>query len=401
MEKLVAILEISSSCVKIVVGYELNGKPQVIYTLVKPTSQIVDNGKFLDVRLLQDTLRELNHINDPSSRLNLNIKEVVLILPPYGLDVFDIDQVTTIVGEDSRVSNLDIRNIYNLIRKSKTPNSNELIDIIPEQFVLDDETSYRTAPIGKSSNTLTIRAKVHTLPPRIQKNYEGITRESGFDVTRCLIAPFAANEVVNSTNEYPNGYILVDIGSHTTTISAVGGKQLVASRHISWGGHNITSRIGTAFNISEEEAEKIKITYGLDKKLTKFPVTICITDDGDGNKTKHNVSELNNIIKSELDNFVKQLNLCVGQLFQNYDPTFVRTLPLVLTGGGSALNGLIGYITTKVQSDVVNLYTPNTIGARHAMFTNCLGAIVANKKYQTVFDESHPKIGTVTRGENK
>lgn len=401
MKKVVAILEISSACVKLVIGYELNNQPQVIYTLVKPTSQIVDNGRFVDTILLQDTLRNLTSIDDPCARLRISINEVVLILPPYGLDVFDINQSTLVVGEDSKVSNLDIRNIYNLIRKSKIPISNELIDIIPDHFVLDDGTSYLNAPLGKPSESLTIQAKVHTLPPHIQNNYEGITHNSGFDVKRCLIAPFVANELIHCKKDMPNDYILVDIGSHVTTISAIGGKKLIASRHFSWGGHNITSSIGTAFNISEEEAEKIKITYGLDKKLPKFPVTICLTDDGNGNSTKHYVTELNQIIKSELDTFVMQLNTSINNLFQGYDQSLIRSLPLILTGGGAALNGLIPYITSKVQSDEVKLFTPKTIGARHPMFTNCLGAIVANKKYQTVFDESHPKIGTVTRGEHK
>ena len=74
---------------------------------------------------------------------------------------------------------------------------------------------------------------------------------------------------------------------------------------------------------------------------------------------------------------------------------------MILVGGGSLLNGLVSYIEPKVQSEYVKIFNPNTIGARHPSFVNSLGAIVANKKYQTVFDESHPKVGIVSREETK
>ena len=400
MEKSIAVLEISSSCVKIVIGYELNGKPQILYTLVKPTHQIIDNGVFVDVPLLQTTLQGLNKISDVSAKLSIKISEVILILPPYGLEVYNTKQITTVVGEESKVSNVDIRNVYNLIRKGQLPYKHTLVDIIPDKFILDGGTTYLNPPLGESSNALEIEAKIHMLPSDLLKNYEGITKQSGFAIKRCFVSSYTANELIISDKECPQDYILVDIGSHTTTVNAIGGKQLIASRHFSWGGHRITSKIATSFNISENEAEKIKVTYGLDRKKVDFPVPICITDDGNGNETKHSVSELNTIISNELSSFANQLNICINNLLHSIgaDPQCSKKLPVILTGGGSSLNGLVQFIESKLQSDVVKTYCPNTIGARNAIFTNCLGAIIANKKHQAVFDESHPKIGTLTRG---
>ena len=397
MEKSVAVLEISSSCVKIVIGYELEGKPQIIYTLVKPTHQIVDNGRFVDVPTLQTILRGLTKISDVSAKLNIKISEVVLLLPPFGLEIFTTNQITTVVGEESKVSNVDIRNVYNLIRKGQIPPNHALVDIIPDKFELDDGRTYLNPPLGEPSNALIINAKLHTLPKVIVQNYEGITEDSGLAIKRSFISSFAANELISSNKENPQDYILVDIGSHITTVNAIGGKQLISSRYFNWGGHKITSKIATAFNISENEAEKIKITYGLDCKHTDFPVTICITDDGNGHETKHLASELAEIVKSELISFVNQLNMVINNLFQGFDLNSIRQLPIILTGGGSNLNGLVPFIETKLQSGGIKTFSPNTIGARNSIFTNCLGAIVANKKHPVVFDESHPKVGTLTR----
>lgn len=396
MEKPVAVLEISSSSIKLVVGYELNGQPYVLYSLVKPFNLIVDSGTFIDPVLIKESIASMSNILDDSARVKINISEAIVILPPYGLEVFHTQQVTTVVGEDNKVSPLDIRNIFAIIRKGKIPVANGLIDIIPEKYTLDEGVSYQTPPIGLKSQTLAIRAMVHTLPTHISANYQDIVREAGVNVKRTFIAPFAASELLGTYDEVPSEYLLVDIGSHVTTVSFVGGKQLYSSRFFKWGGHNITSKIGETFNISEIEAEKIKVMYGLDKRKMNYQIPICKTDDGTGRETKHTVEELSAIVKSELDIFTSQLNSTINNLLSAYESS-AKTIPIFLVGGGSLLNGLAEYLEPKVQSDYVKVVNVKTLGARNPSLINCLGAVVANSKYQTVFDDMHPRVGQVSR----
>lgn len=396
MEKPVAVLEISSSCIKLLIGYELNGRPQILYSITKPFGLIVDSGNFLDPITIKETIASFANIKDSSAKLNISISEVVLILPPYGLEVFQTQQVTTVVGEDSKIGSIDIRNIYALIRKGKIPATNDLIDIIPDNFIIDQGISYQTPPLGESSNTLTIRAKVHTLPKHINEQYTEAVKESGINVKRPVVAPFGAAELLATYPEIPSEYLLVDIGSHVTTVSLIAGKQLYASRFFAWGGHKITSKIGETFNISETEAEKYKIMYGLDKRKMSYRIPLCKTDDGSGHESKHYVDELTSIVKSELDSFVSQLNSAINNLLVSYDSS-VKSIPMILIGGGSLLNGLPEYIEPKVQSDYVKIASIRTLGARNPSFANCLGAVLANSKYQTVFDDMHPRVGQVTR----
>lgn len=396
MEKPVAVIEISSSAIKLLVGYELNGQPYVLYSLTKPFNLIVDSGTFVDPVVVRDAIASLASIKDDSARVNINISEAVVILPPYGLEIFNTQQVTTVIGEDSKISPLDIRNIYAIIRRGKLPVTNELIDIIPERYILDQGVSYQTPPLGLPSSTLTIRAMVHTLPQHIASGYQNIVRDGGINVKRTFVAPFAAAELLASYEDMPSEYLLVDIGSHMTTVSFIGGKQLYSSRFFKWGGHNITSKIGETFDVSEEEAETIKIMYGLDKRKMHYQIPICKTDDGSGKETKHTVEELCGIVKSELDIFASQLNSTINNLLNQYD-SHAKSIPMILTGGGALLNGLPEYIEPKVQSDYVKVANIKTLGARNPSAINCLGAVLANSKYQVVFDDMHPRVGQVTR----
>jgi cell division ATPase FtsA len=223
-----------------------------------------------------------------------------------------------------------------------------------------------------------------------------ILRHEGMNVRRPIVAPFGVAELLSTYPNMPQDYILVDIGSNITTVSLIGANQLYASRFFEWGGDNITDRIVEAFNINESEAERIKITYGIEKRQYSFHVPVCIKDNGDGNPIKHYSEELNYVIKKELDTFQNQLNNAINEIFNLNDPN-LKSVPMILIGGGSLLNGLVDYLEPKVPSEFVKVVTPTSLGARNPTFFNCLGMLYVNSKYPLTFDEGQTKVGQVTR----
>lgn len=397
MEKPIAVIEITSSSIRLLVGYELDGQPCVLYSLEKPIGHIVEAGNFVDVVALTDAIKSLTEICDDSMKIKIKVTDCVLVLPPYGLEIFQTQQVTTIVSDVGSIQNLDIRNIYALIRNGRVPTNNELIDIIPERFILDQGRSFINPPIGETSQTLTMAAKVHTLPKNIFLYYQQIVNDCNINVSRTFVAPFAASELLATYKDLPSDYFLVDIGSHVTTVSLIGGKELYASRFFAWGSSKLDEKIAQAFNVSLVQAEKIKKTYGIDRQVMSFKVPLVKTSDGNGVETQHYVNELTTLIKSELDKFVSDLNNAINSLLSNYNDNSIKSLPMILIGGGSQLNGLKEYLEPKVQSESVTVVYPRSLGARDSAFVNCLGVVLANAKHPTVFDESRPRVNQVTR----
>ena len=327
----------------------------------------------------------------------LNITDVLLCLPPYSLGIYQTRQVTTVVTEDSKISNLDIKNIYALIRNSAYPlNDKALVDVVPESFTLDHGRIFARPPMGESSSTLTVSAKVQTLPSVLVDNYQTVLANGGMISKRNVVSSLAATELVCSYPNMPSSFILVDIGSNITTVSFVGNGALYGSTFFEWGGDNITERIIEKFNINEADAEKYKIMYGIDYREMNFKAPICTTDDGNGQDVHHYNDELNTIIKGELDIFVQQLNDAINDIVAQHDKSY-RSFPMMLVGGGAELNGLVQYITPKVLSETVEVVRPKTLGARNATFTNCLGAILTYSKYPNLNDESHPRVGVLSR----
>ena len=397
MEKPIAAIELGSKKLKLVVGYEIDGKVYVLYTLVKPYGHAIEAGNFVDPNRVSQTIASVREFTDPSAKLKLNISDVLLCIPPYGLGIYQTRQVTTVVTEDSKISNLDIKNIYALIRNSAYPlNDKALVDVVPESFTLDHGRIFARPPLGESSSTLTVSAKVQTLPNILVENYQTVLSNGGMYSRRNVIAPLAATELIASYGDLPHSFILVDIGSNITTVSFVGNNALYGSTYFSWGGDNITEKIIESFNINEADAEKYKIMYGIDNREMNFKAPICTTDDGSGQEVHHFNDELNEIIKGELDIFVKYLNDAVDQIVAQHDRSY-RSFPMLLVGGGSLLNGLVNYITPKVLSETVTVVSSRTLGARNPTFFNCLGMILTHSKYLNLNDEAHPKVGQVTR----
>ena len=397
MDKPIAAIELGSKKLKLVVGYEIDGQVYVLYTLTKPYGFCIEGGNFVDANKVAETIKSIREFTDPSAKLKLNISDVLLCLPPYGLGIYQTRQVTTVVTEDSKISNLDIKNIYALIRNSAYPlNDKALVDVVPESFTLDHGRIFARPPMGESSSTLTVSAKVQTLPSVLVDNYQTVLANGGMVSKRNVISSLAATELVCSYPNMPSSFILVDIGSNITTVSFVGNGALYGSTFFEWGGDNITERIIEKFNINEADAEKYKIMYGIDYREMNFKAPICTTDDGSGHDVHHYNDELNTIIKSELDIFVEQLNDSINDIVAQHDKSY-RSFPMMLVGGGAELNGLVQYITPKVMSETVEVVKPKTLGARNATFTNCLGAILTYSKYPNLNDESHPRVGVLSR----
>ena len=401
MEKNLAVVEITSNSIRLVVGYILDEQVYILYATTNPIpDDVVINGAVADLESLINELKKIESIKDPVQRLRINISDVILVLPSYGIQIFQTTQVTTVVSEEGKVGLIDLRNLNSLISKERIPSNNELVEVIPDQFVLDQDRVYINPPLGEISNTLTMSAKLHTLPHALLSEYQRAIKLTNMHLSRCIIGTYGAVELIGTYGEYPSDYFLVDIGAKMTTVSFVGRKTLFSSTFFQWGGDNITEAIATKFQINLSDAEKYKMMYGYDYRKMDFEPVVCTIEDENGLKIKHTVTELNQIIKTQLDEFVSKLTYAIQELLKEYDASF-KSLPAIFTGGGSLLNGLVQYVEPKITAEKVMLAAPKTIGARHPSYMNCIGAMKASIKSQSLYDETHPKISSVGRVESK
>ena len=222
MDKFVAAIEFGSKKLKLAVGYELNGQVYVLYTLTKPYGKAIDAGHLIDSASISNSVLEVKEFSDTNAKLKLTISDAILSIPPYGLEVFETSETTTVISDACKIGSYDIRNLYALIKNRGLPQTCDLIDVVPRKYLLDDNREFDTVPYGEASNYISVYAKLHAAPSALVNDYRNALKASGMQVKRLVMAPFGAAELISTYPDLPNDYLLVDIGSDITTVSLIG-----------------------------------------------------------------------------------------------------------------------------------------------------------------------------------
>ncbi|MDY0345421.1 MAG: cell division FtsA domain-containing protein [Bacilli bacterium] len=397
MEKPTAAIEISSAEIKLVVGYEIDEQPIVLYAMRKPIDAFVERGQVVNLIGLIDALREIKEIKDATAKLRLTISEAILILPPLGLEVYQSDKTTNVVSPTGTVEAIDISNVVSLVRKEVVPHGGQIVDIVPDAFALDNGTPLSMQPLGEKSNSLSIFAKIHALPFSVIENFRRAFKEAGITIKRVLVAPHAASYLLAQDLSIPTSYLFIDMGAEVTTVSLVGDRTLFASIYFEKGGKDLTNAIMTNFNLPFDEAEKLKRRYGIDHRHMSFYPTIAKSVDVEEIDKEFTTEDLNQVTEQFVFDYLVSLKQAINSLMANYDKKYLK-MPFVISGGLGRLNGIDELIIEAFPDNKIHFCIPKAIGARHQTYVNTLGAVLANNRYQSYLEEDRPVVTPLTRG---
>ncbi len=135
-------------------------------------------------------------------------------------------------------------------------------------------------------------------------------------------------------------FMLVDFGQTRTGISIVSAGRVMFSSTFDIGGHGITQMVAKSFNVSFEEAEKLKRAYGKDQGTPNDLLPIIIS----------NIS----VLRDELDKHYSYWHSHDGEDGQPH----AKIERILLCGGDSNLIGILQYLgaSMKVPVEYVNAW---------------------------------------------
>lgn len=375
-------LELSSESVKAVTGFLLNDAICVL-DMVEEKCDGLERGLIKNVDALVNSIR--NVINKTSKDLNVVIKEVSLIVPPFGLlCISDTGSTNTIDGNDI-IRHVDTTNILTAMRKRVLADPDlKIVDIVPDTFIIDNNERFDHEPLGKVSKVLSLHASIYAMNDKVVSQFESVVNKAGYEVKYKVNAPYASALYLSTIANIPNTYILVDIGESITTISKVHNKtSIIHSKMIKFGGRNITQEIAEQFNIDYNDAERLKRIYGIDYNPN---FTAYIHD-------KIQLDDLADVIL----NVLKPLLLKVKSVINEFSIDNNERLPVVLSGGTSELHNINDIVEDVLETKVVK-YSVESIGARDKSLISILGSIKYGAIQPTV-DEEEIASTTINRVE--
>lgn len=266
-----------------------------------------------------------------------NLKEVKLICAIRGsqIEVFSAEAGLGLKSNDDtnvcKVTEETILDIRNRLEESnKLPENKETIEIIPQQYKLDEQEV--VDPERMDGKYLELSAIVVT---GLKSYLTNIRQATGGEILRYGYTAIANTLVSKDDKDY--GCILVDIGGMTTGIVVYIEGKLKYAFELNFGSDYVTRDILKKLRITLKEAKTIKEQYGyiledLITENTEFEYNVP------GNqKQKCTVRDLVDIIKPQVELQLREISSALLKRGIRPDE-FVGGF--LLTGGGSLLKGM-------------------------------------------------------------
>ena len=255
------------------------------------------------------TLSLAKTIKDAEEETNLKINSAYVTIPGKQVTIVQNSITKEVKDKYSGISVRDVQNAIIQVKDIEIPEGKTLIDIVPDKITLENGTVV-SDPVGSLSASFTIDAQVILAEKDFVRQLTSIFKKAGLEIDGIVPITLAERNLILDKNEMHDNIMLLDIGAGNTDIGVFEGNSFIYTNSIPVGGDNITNDIAVVLNITEEEADKLKIKYGLAlKSFIDNDNYIILNTCKDNNKNKIiKSSELIEIIEARIEEIFSIIN---------------------------------------------------------------------------------------------
>ncbi|HEY0299663.1 MAG TPA: cell division protein FtsA, partial [Arachidicoccus sp.] len=264
-------------------------------------------------------------------------------------------------------------------RKTFIPAGDQIIDVIPQDFHVDNFQSIKD-PIGYNGVKVGANFHIITGDRNAIRNINRAVERSGLKTKDLVLQPLASSAAVLSEMDMEAGVAVLDIGGGTSDLAVFYEGVLKHTAVIPFGGENITNDIKLGLGVLKQQAEAMKKQFG--SALTdEAKANAFITIPGMRGLPAREISVKNlaNIIQARMTEILEFVTYHLKQVGLDN-----RKLNggIILTGGGSQLKHLkqlTEYVTgLNARIGYPNEHlAPNHIEQlKNPVYSTCLGLIL-------------------------
>jgi cell division protein FtsA len=244
-----------------------------------------------------------------------------------------------VVAVKSReVSPGDVDRVLDAARAIALPVDRQVLHVLPQEFIVDDQDGIRE-PIGMAG--VRLEARVHIVTGAISsgQNLIKCCNRAGLHVRDVLAGPLAAAEAVLTPEERELGVALLDLGGGTTDVVVVHAGAIRHTAVLPVGGGHVTTDLAAALRTPFAEAERLKQRHGCAITATA-PADQVVEVAGVGGRDAHHLSR--RALAEVIEPRMEEVFTFVKRELERAGCAHVLTAGIVLTGGGAAMQQVIG-----------------------------------------------------------
>lgn len=337
-------IDIGTSKVNAVVG-EVNSFNQVEIIATSECKCFgMKKSKIIDEEEIVSAISKV--IEEAEDLANIKIHSAYVTIPGKYVTIVQNSVVKEAKDKYAGISTKDVTSSIMQVKDIDIPDDKILIDIISSEFSLDNGRIVDD-PVGNLSSTFTIKGQVILADKEYIKQITSVFKKASIEIDGIVPNVLAERGLVLDKNELKDNVMILDIGAGNTDIGVFEGESFVYTNTIPLGGDNITSDIAYVFNISEDEADRLKRQYGLALKSFIDNDTDIILNTYKGEERTKTIksSELIDVIEARVEEIFSLVNKAISN-----EGIKSNINNVILTGQG---------ITNISKSDVAGKITLN------------------------------------------
>ncbi len=324
-------LDIGTTKIACIVGRKNEFGKIEILGYGKSPSNGVKRGVVINI---EDTVKSITEaVNQAAQKSEVDIKYVNVGIA--GQHIKSIQHRGGIIREnaDEEITHEEVEKLIQNMYKLNMSPGEEIIDVIPQDFIVDDETDIRQ-PIGMLGSTLEANFHIIIAQKAAAKNIYKCIRRAGLEDSELILEPIASSEAVLSEEEKEAGVALVDIGGGTTDIAIFQDNIIRWTAVIPFGGDIITEDVREGCTIIKRYAEELKVKFGSALANENRDDEVVAIPGLRGRPPKEiTLKNLAAIIQARVEDIIEHIQ------YELKNSGFEKKLiaGIVLTGGGSQL----------------------------------------------------------------
>jgi cell division protein FtsA len=335
-------LDIGTTKICAIVGKRNEVGKVEILGLGKSESLGVMRGVVANIEKTVNSIKEA--VAEAENKSNVHIEEVYVGIAGQHIKSLQHRGMITRNNVTEEISQKDIDAIIDDMYKLAMPPGEEIIHVIPQEFIIDNEQGIKD-PVGMSGIRLEANCHIITGLITAANNIHKCVTKAGLKPVDLILEPLASAEAVLTDEEKEAGVVLVDIGGGTTDIAIFQDGIIRHTAVIPFGGNVITDDIKEGCTIIRSQAELLKIKFGsaLAKQMKDNEI-VSIPGLRGREPKEISVKNLANIIEARMEEIIENVYYEIRN--SGYEKKLIAGI--VITGGGSQLKHvtqMVEYIT--------------------------------------------------------
>ncbi|MFA7269492.1 MAG: cell division protein FtsA [Sterolibacterium sp.] len=274
------------------------------------------------------------------------------------------------VVREKEVTQLDVERAIEAANATPISADDQILHTLVQEFIVDGQDGVKE-PIGMDAKRLEVRVHIVTGAVTSVQNIVKCVHRCGLEVVDLVLQPLASGHAVLTEDEKDVGVCLVDIGGGTTDIAVFTQGAIRHTAVIPIAGDQITNDIAIALRTSTQDAEDIKMQYGVAlQQLADAEEIIEVPGVGERPSSKLSRQTLAGVIQPRVEEIYQKV---LDELRKSGYERLLRA-GVVLTGGASSMPGMV-----QLGEEIFH----NTFNQGMPHYDGNLKEVVRNPRYST------------------